>query len=61
MEKRIPVETLIILQNHLDALPSRHARRRELVEETANLYDVSVATVHRALRQHARPRALIIV
>lgn len=58
MEKRIPVETLIILQNHLDALPSRHARRRELVEETAHLYDVSVATVHRALRQHAQPRSI---
>lgn len=58
MEKRIPAESLIILQNQLDALPDRHARRRLLVEETANLYGVSITSVRRALRQHAQPRRL---
>lgn len=53
--KRIPIETLIILQNQLDALPARHEKRRILIEETAEFYDVSVATVRRSLRLHHRP------
>ena len=47
----IPFEALIGLQNHLDTLPPRSARRRLLIEEAAEFYAVSVATVHRALRK----------
>ncbi|MCP4937428.1 MAG: transposase family protein, partial [bacterium] len=57
-QKRIPVEALIVLQNHLDALPTRSPQRKALVAETATLYGVSVPTVRRALRKHHQPRAV---
>jgi len=56
--KTIPLETLIVLQNQLDALSPRSIKRRLLLEETATLYGVSVSTVRRSLRQHHQPRSV---
>lgn len=56
--KTIPLETLIILQNQLDALPARDKKRRSLIEETADFYGVSVSSVRRALRLHHQPQAV---
>jgi hypothetical protein len=53
--KKIPVEALIILQNQLDALPIRHAKRQLLTQEAAMMYDVSLSTLRRLLRQHHEP------
>lgn len=55
--KAIPLEALIILQNQLDALPSRDKQRRTFIEETAEFYGVSVSTVRRTLRLHHQPKA----
>jgi len=51
MTKGIPLEALMVLRNHLDTLPARSIKRRFLIEETAELYNISVATLRRALRQ----------
>lgn len=56
--KPIPLEAIIALQNQLDALPARHSERRQLVEQTADFYGVSLSTVRRALRQYHQPQAL---
>ena len=53
--KNIPLENLIILQNQLDALPARSPKRRFLTEETATMYDISISTLRRLLRQHHQP------
>ena len=53
--KTIPLETLIVLQNQLDALPSRSQKRCLLLEEAASLYGVSISTIRRSLRQHHQP------
>lgn len=53
--KNIPLETLIILQNQLDSLPARSPKRRFLTEETAKMYDISISTLRRLLRQHHQP------
>ncbi len=54
--KKVPVESLIILQHQLDELPARHNKRNSLIQEVANSFDVSVSTIHRALRQNNRPK-----
>jgi hypothetical protein len=54
----IAVEALINLRRRLDALPPRHPGRTEIPRSTAELYDVSRATLYRALRQHLRPKAI---
>ena len=56
--KKIPAEALINLRHRLDVLPSRCQERRQLVEETANLYGVSIDTLYRALRQNLRPKSI---
>lgn len=56
--KTIPLETLIVLQNQLDALSPRSPKRCLLLEEAATLYGVSVSTMRRSLRQHHQPRAV---
>ncbi len=53
--KTIPLETLIVLQNQLDALSPRSKKRRLLLEEASTLYGVSVSTMRRSLRQHHQP------
>jgi hypothetical protein len=57
MPKIIPVEILIVLQNQLDELPARHAKRRLLVEDTATSFNVSISTVRRALKAHHQPQS----
>ena len=42
-QKPIPIETLIMLQNNLDAMPARCGKRSILVKATADLYRVSIA------------------
>ena len=44
-----------MLQNQLDALSPRSLKRRLLLEEAAALYNVSVSTMRRSLRQHHQP------
>lgn len=54
----IPAETLIGLRKRLQSLPPRSAARREAVESTARLFDVSASTVYRALQALHRPKSL---
>ena len=58
IRKKIPAEALINLRHRLDMLPSRCQERRQLVEETANLYGVSIDTLYRALRNSSRPKSI---
>lgn len=57
-QKTIPAEVLVNLRRRLHGLPARSPERRRIMQETAALYGVSEPTLYRALRQHARPRAL---
>lgn len=50
MSKRIPSEALLDLRRRLDQLPLRSPGRRQLIQETALLYDVSEDTLYRTLR-----------
>ena len=54
----IPAEILIGLRKRLQSLPPRSAVRREAVESTARLFDVSASTVYRALQALHRPKSL---
>ena len=51
--KPLPPEALIELRRRLSTLPPRSAARRQVIQEIAVVYDVSEATVYRAL--HRRP------
>jgi hypothetical protein len=57
-QKAIPSETLIELRRRLGPCPPRSAERRRIMRDMAALYGVSEATLYRALRERARPRAL---
>jgi hypothetical protein len=57
-QKAIPSEALVDLRRRLVPFPPRSAERRGIMRETAALYGVSEATLYRALRERARPRAL---
>ncbi len=56
--KTIPAEALIRLHQRLNLLPARSPERRVVMQETADLYGVSEATLYRALRTHHRPKTL---
>lgn len=56
--KAIPGEALFNLRRWVAALPLRSQERRRCIEETANLYGVSIDTLYRALRERARPKPL---
>lgn len=56
--KRIPIETLIVLRDRLSLLPSRSSERRVMIEETANSYGVSEATLRRLLRKYMKPKSI---
>ena len=56
--KQIPHEALIDLNRRLNLLPPRSHQRRIVLQQTAELYGVSEATLYRALRKQSRPRAL---
>ncbi len=58
IRKKIPSEALTNLRHRLDMLPSRCQERRQLMEETANLYGVSIDTLYRALRNSSRPKSI---
>jgi hypothetical protein len=53
--KRLPFEVLMALQNQLDALSPRNAKRKQLIEETSESFGVSASTVRRLLRNHQLP------
>ena len=53
--KRIPFEMLVVLQNQLDTLSPRNAQRKELVEETCEVFGISASTLRRQLRNHQLP------
>ena len=48
--RQVPPEAILHLRQRLDPLPSRCAERRQLIQETAQLYAVSESTLYRALR-----------
>ena len=54
----IPTEALVKLRQRLEVLPPRAAERRQLMEQTASLYGVSVHTLYRALREQGRPKGV---
>jgi hypothetical protein len=56
--KQLPVEALVDLRRRLADLTPRSTERRALMQETAALYGISESSLYRALRQHARPKAL---
>jgi hypothetical protein len=56
--KEIPAEAILSLRRRLESVPARSRERRQLIEDTADLYGVSVDTVYRALRERLRPKAL---
>lgn len=56
--KRIAVEVLIDLRRRLDQLPSRSAKRRDIVRQAAELYGISESTLYRQLEKLYRPKAL---
>jgi hypothetical protein len=58
IRKKIPAEALTNLRHRLDMLPSRCQERRQLMEETASLYGVSIDTLYRALRNSSRPKSI---
>ena len=55
---QLPPEALLDLRRRLAGLTPRSAGRRALMQETAALYGVSEASLYRALRVRARPRAV---
>jgi hypothetical protein len=57
-QKAIPSEALIELRRRLGPCPPRSAERRRIMRDMAALYGISEATLYRAIRERARPRAL---
>ena len=56
--RRPPDEILVTLRRRLESLPARLPERRHLILGCADLHDVSIATIYRALREQFRPRSL---
>jgi hypothetical protein len=52
----VPVEAIVALRRRLAALPARHPERQPLMASTAELYDISRATLYRLLRGERRPK-----
>ncbi len=50
-QKQIPQERLIDLQRRLNILPPRSHERRNVIQQTADLYGMSEATLYRALKR----------
>ena len=57
-KKQIPPEALVSLRQRLEMLPPRAKERRLLMEETADLYGVSIHTLYRSLRERRRPKGV---
>jgi hypothetical protein len=56
--KPLPPEALVELRRRLSALSPRSAARRQVIREVATVYDVSEATVYRALQRRPAPQTL---
>jgi hypothetical protein len=56
--KKIPDDRLIELEDRLGLLALKSTERKRMVQEFAHLYDVSVNTVYRCLRERRRLRPL---
>lgn len=56
--RQIPKEALYDLRRQLEQLPPRSPDRKDLVQEVAELYGASPATVYRSLRGLSRPKSL---
>jgi hypothetical protein len=56
--KQIPVDSLLQLRQRLDRLPRKSSERTNQIAAVATLYDVSIATVYRALTEFNRPHAV---
>ncbi|WP_081705345.1 IS481 family transposase [Gloeobacter kilaueensis] len=54
----MPAEALVQLRSRLAILPERSGERKVLLEQSAGLFGVSVATVYRALREQQRPKSV---
>lgn len=55
---QIPASALISIQQRLALLPARCSERKLLIDETANLYGISTATLYRLLRAQSRPKSI---
>ena len=51
--KPLPPEALVDLRQRLSALPPQSPARRQVIQEVAIVYDVSEATVYRALKRRS--------
>ena len=56
--KRLSAEIMVDLKRRLESLPPRSPDRKKMLRETADLYDVSLDTLYRALREFSRPKSL---
>jgi hypothetical protein len=56
--KKIPTEALVDLQRRLGMFPARSHERRSVIQQSADLYGVSEATLYRALRTTGFPKSL---
>lgn len=54
----IPAEALLDFRRRLEQLPPRHAERRILVNNAAQLFGMSRAAIYRALKGQLRPLGL---
>ncbi len=50
-KRKIPPEAVVQLRQKLEQQPPYSSQRRELIQETANLYGVSEDTIYRVLRE----------
>jgi hypothetical protein len=58
VRKPLPEEALVALRQRFEWRLTPRAERKQLVQETADLYGVSTATVYRALRMQTRAQPL---
>ncbi len=56
--KRIAQEVLLDLHRRIDHLPVRDHVRREMIQQTAELYGVSESTLYRQLNQVKKPKSV---
>jgi len=57
-KKGIPSEAIVALRVRLEQYSPRSAERRDIIQRTADLYDVSRATMYRALELQPKPKSL---
>ncbi len=57
-QKKIPEDRLIELKRNLDLFPARSDERKRIIHSFAQLYDVSVSSIYRAIRERCKPKGL---